>query len=310
MAGKGRRSSKIFISYKSADRPIVEQIASLLRRLYSEQGVWFDKELIGGQKWWNEIVRQIASRDTFIYLISREAIESIYCRMELTEAWLRGKHIVPLKIRNAVVPPVIASSFQTIEISDFQPSAKDIVEIIASIFEPSSQDAAPPTSIWKSRNVKPIEHNCLRINMEVSSHIEPTHINRSVCNTGIFLIRGDEISIHASGRITIDSGQTFMQPDGRYLDLPPDVVQYFQHPEAFSVKGHPAFPNQSIGVIGSLFGWIGDEGPDNGFFIGLNHRQIVHSSGFLHLAINDSKGAYADNSGVFEVTVDLRHPQE
>ena len=89
----------IFISYSRVDKAICRQLAETLQITYGGHQVWVDKNLVGGQAWWDEIVGQIAASEVFILLVSPESLDSTYCMMELDEARRRHKHIIPVLVR-------------------------------------------------------------------------------------------------------------------------------------------------------------------------------------------------------------------
>jgi TIR domain len=71
---------KVFISYARQNKPDVEELVEHLQVLGCE--TWHDSSLHGGQDWWEEILRRIADCDTFIAIISRDALSSTACRRE------------------------------------------------------------------------------------------------------------------------------------------------------------------------------------------------------------------------------------
>lgn len=87
---------KVFISYSSKDRAIVERMAANLNRL--EHVVWFDQVLIGGQKWWEEILRNLLDCDAFIFALSPDSMESEACKLERSYAAALDKAIVPVQL--------------------------------------------------------------------------------------------------------------------------------------------------------------------------------------------------------------------
>jgi DNA helicase II / ATP-dependent DNA helicase PcrA len=89
----------IFISYSRVDKPFIEKISVHLRGIYGYENVWYDDELIGGQLWWEEIKSQIKKYDVFLYLMSRDSIESYYCLQEAKEASELAKPIIPVLVR-------------------------------------------------------------------------------------------------------------------------------------------------------------------------------------------------------------------
>ena len=83
---------KVFISYARQNRPDVDQLVEHLRVLGCD--TWVDTSLHGGQDWWQEILQRIADCDTFIPIISPEALNSTACRREFDWAESRWISIV------------------------------------------------------------------------------------------------------------------------------------------------------------------------------------------------------------------------
>src|SRR5262245_38402895 len=106
---------RIFISYSSVDQRTIEEIVKHLRRAYDH--VWFDANLHGGQKCCDEILRNIADFDIFLYLLSRASIESPYCQQEFSYAQQLGKHILPVLVRARTQIPPELSQLQYVDLS-------------------------------------------------------------------------------------------------------------------------------------------------------------------------------------------------
>lgn len=105
----------LFISYSRTDRDTVASIAKRLDRVYGQ--IWFDRELFGGQDWWQEILSQIAICDVFVYMISPDSIRSEYCVAEYNEARRLNKPIVPIMVRSYLDLPKDLRQLQIIDIS-------------------------------------------------------------------------------------------------------------------------------------------------------------------------------------------------
>lgn len=123
--------TRIFISYSRVDRSFVDQVIQYLERVFED--VWFDKRLLGGQDWWKEILEQIKLCDVFIYLISRESVESTYCQAEFKEAQRLKKPILPICIRTQ--PVVIPEELRDLQIVDMigGVTAENITELYAAV---------------------------------------------------------------------------------------------------------------------------------------------------------------------------------
>lgn len=124
-------------------------------------------------------------------------------------------------------------------------------------------------------------------------------------NTGLYLMPGDRISILANGIISYDAWHHYTNPDGLFttykgypLAHPTEAKpMIWFHPLAYQTNG------DQLGIIGSLFGWIGEYSPETAFFIGEGTEIDIETEGFLHLAVNDAKGTYDDNHGEYQVAV-------
>jgi|GEM_PF-6454888 len=87
---------KIFISYSHVDIAFVKPLVERLSRHYD---VWYDRHLLGGDLWRQEIDNQIAVCDYFIFILTNEAVESPYCQQEFALARRFKKEIVPVLAR-------------------------------------------------------------------------------------------------------------------------------------------------------------------------------------------------------------------
>lgn len=88
--------AKLFLSYASAHRPKVAELASDIVSL--GHVAWYDQELTGGQEWWDHILRQIRACDLFVLVITAETLESEACRRELDYATQLGKSLLPVRL--------------------------------------------------------------------------------------------------------------------------------------------------------------------------------------------------------------------
>lgn len=89
---------KIFISYSSKDRALVEELAADLDLLVDDCDVWFDRELnrSGGHEWWALILQEIRACDIFIYAATPNILKSEPCRREYAYARALSKPILPV----------------------------------------------------------------------------------------------------------------------------------------------------------------------------------------------------------------------
>lgn len=101
---------KLFISYRSSNSDQVDAIVNRLRSLKEVDGsprydvVWLDKDSIpAGQDWWVAIVNAIIECDVFIFMVSREAVQSINCLAELSYARHRNRPIIPIVLEGEYI---------------------------------------------------------------------------------------------------------------------------------------------------------------------------------------------------------------
>lgn len=101
----------VFISYARDDRPTVESLQQDLER--ARAGVWIDRELSGGQAWWDVILGQIRTCDVFVFALSPASLKSRACMAELHYAIALRRPLLPVMVRNVSVqlaPREIADS--------------------------------------------------------------------------------------------------------------------------------------------------------------------------------------------------------
>jgi hypothetical protein len=91
----------IFISYKREDRPFAERISIALEQLGFD--VWFDFELLSGDKY-RQVIREVINKcSAAIVLWSERAVESDFVMDEASHAKAQGK-LCPARIDNVELP--------------------------------------------------------------------------------------------------------------------------------------------------------------------------------------------------------------
>ena len=65
-------------------------------------GVWVDKKLAGGTIWWNEILDQIRACNVFVFVVTKESLQSAPCQAELK--WAVENHRIILPVKATDVP--------------------------------------------------------------------------------------------------------------------------------------------------------------------------------------------------------------
>jgi hypothetical protein len=88
----------IFISYARRDEEQVTELHDKLVHVGHE--VWFDRDLRGGQAWWDVILGAIRTSDLVIAVLSPDSVRSRACRREIHYAASMGKTIIPIMVRD------------------------------------------------------------------------------------------------------------------------------------------------------------------------------------------------------------------
>lgn len=106
---------KIFISYSSKDRSLVENLASTLQ----QQGydVWWDREITGGEQFDTTIEDALINADCVIVVWSESSLQSGWVRAEAEEA-LKRKKLLPVLL-HSVSPPLRFRQLHTIDLQDW-----------------------------------------------------------------------------------------------------------------------------------------------------------------------------------------------
>jgi len=122
--------SHIFISYAHKERAFVEALYRPLARVY--QNVWFDRELTGGDVWWERIVKQIQDCDIFLIVLSDLWIRSDWSKREYEEAVALGKKLLPIRIEDIKLPQFL-EKLQYVDILNGELNTNNLPELYAAI---------------------------------------------------------------------------------------------------------------------------------------------------------------------------------
>jgi TIR domain-containing protein len=108
----------IFISYNRQSEAIVQTLANDIKEL-GHKG-WWDQELSGGQTWWNQILAQIRACDLFVFVLDREALNSIACKREADYAGDLGKPILPILVTEEASVNLLPPALGQIQFVDYR----------------------------------------------------------------------------------------------------------------------------------------------------------------------------------------------
>ena len=115
---------KIFISYQRDSTTKVINLVSDIKLLGHE--VWYDKDLSGGQNWWNTILDSIQKCDIFLFIITAKSLESPACKNEYKYAESLLKPIVPiLEDAKGVSINLLPQELSKVQYIDYQNQSRE-----------------------------------------------------------------------------------------------------------------------------------------------------------------------------------------
>jgi len=86
----------LFLSYVRKEQEVIEAFAGRLRRAGFD--VFLDTGLTGGQRWWDELIRQIQQCDGFVPILTQGYLLSRPCKLEAAYAEALKKPILPVQM--------------------------------------------------------------------------------------------------------------------------------------------------------------------------------------------------------------------
>ncbi len=93
----------IFISYSHADTQEIVKIVELLKSS-TDQDIWFDHELRGGDHYFSIIANQILKNEYFVFVVSDNSVSSDWCIHELEFAMAEKRKIIAIWLDNINIP--------------------------------------------------------------------------------------------------------------------------------------------------------------------------------------------------------------
>ena len=131
---KSTLPSEVFLSHASADRKFADELAHILR----SHGipVWYsESDIVGAQRWHDEIGKALARCDWFLLVLSPTAVKSRWVGRELTYALNESRfddHIIPV-IHRPCDPKRLSWTLPSMEYVDFTQSKvtgiKDLLRV-------------------------------------------------------------------------------------------------------------------------------------------------------------------------------------
>lgn len=129
----------VFFSYAREDRRKAETLAARLGQLGHQ--TWLDRQLSGGQVWWDEVLRAISRADVVVLALSRASLDSQACRAERWWAGALDRPLLPVIVERFpadALPPELAQ----IQLVDYVDGGEDAAFALARAM--AHVRAAPP----------------------------------------------------------------------------------------------------------------------------------------------------------------------
>ena len=110
---------KVFMSYTRSDAAIAAKVADQIRGM--QHTIWYDREVMGGQAWWDAILRQIRQCDAFIFILTPKSLDSKACRSECNYADQLRRRILPVLCADGVKESLLPPELSKIQYVDYRP---------------------------------------------------------------------------------------------------------------------------------------------------------------------------------------------
>lgn len=149
--------AQLFVSYSRIDLPFVKHLAERIQLAFPDLKIWRDDAphgLIGGDNWWETILKAVADSDVFLYVLSNESVQSVYCQAEFTEARRLQKRIITIQARDKTELTDELDDIQFIDMTRGIDDVEAFLRLSAAINKQLSL-AKPKRPLWKTVTPKP-----------------------------------------------------------------------------------------------------------------------------------------------------------
>ena len=110
--------ARVFISYARVNSTRIDDVVRAIEYLGHE--VWIDRELVGGRKWWDQILENIRGCDVFVAALSAQSLASKPCHLEYDYAMALEKSILPVVVAGDVLPEQVPADLARIQFVDYR----------------------------------------------------------------------------------------------------------------------------------------------------------------------------------------------
>ncbi len=131
---------KVFITYSHEDTNSKDKLRQCLA-VMEQQGlvtIWHDNEILPGDKWYEDISKNLADSDILLYLVSTSSLASKNCNKELAEALSGEIRVIPIILedcdwQNHQLSDVQALPDKGKPINEWQPESKGWQSVVADL---------------------------------------------------------------------------------------------------------------------------------------------------------------------------------
>jgi hypothetical protein len=140
----------VFFSYAREDRQKVELLAARLQSLGHQ--IWLDRELTGGQPWWDVVLRQLQRADAVVLALSPASLRSQACGAELWYTQALARPVLPVMVER-IPPDALPPDLARLQVVDYvmpgEESAFALARAVAQLppAPPLPQPLPPPPAV-------------------------------------------------------------------------------------------------------------------------------------------------------------------
>ena len=134
----------VFVSYSRRDEKLVRRLLSAFR--HAQEEVLYDRELPGGELWWQKILEQIRRCDVFVFALSQNSLDSRPCIAELRYAEALGKPVLPVQVGKVIAErtgPFAATNY----IDYRNPDADSASQLMSNLYRCAANKRPLPTPL-------------------------------------------------------------------------------------------------------------------------------------------------------------------
>ena len=160
---------KVFLSYSRNDAAVAAAVAEDVRQM--GHAVWYDREVAGGQSWWNAILGQIRDCDLFIFILTPRSLDSQACRNEYTYASALHKRVLPVLCQDGVKVNLLPPELSMIQFVDYRGQDKQAAFALVKALQDVPQATALPVPLPPEPPVPVSYLGDLRAQIEVPQNL-------------------------------------------------------------------------------------------------------------------------------------------